>query len=76
MLSNDDFFLLYLFTHCFVRSLSPYFGSLIHRTGVLRSRADEDASPTTQRRPRQPEADMLWVEDQGTYQRDPDLYRG
>ena len=51
------------------------FGSLIHRTGVLRSRADEDASPTTQRRPRQPEADTLWVEDQGTYRRDPGLYR-
>jgi bacteriorhodopsin len=48
------------------------FGSLIHRTGVLRSRADEDASPTTVRRPRQPEADMLWVEDQGAYERDPE----
>jgi bacteriorhodopsin len=51
------------------------FGSLIHRAGVLRSRADEEASPTTERRPRQPEADMLWVEDQGAYQRDPDLFR-
>ena len=51
------------------------FGSLVHRTAVLRSRADEDASPTTARRPRQPEADMLWVEDQGSYQRDVDLHR-
>lgn len=51
------------------------FGSLIHRTGVLRSRADEEASPTTERRPRQPEADMLWVEDQGAYERDEGLYR-
>jgi bacteriorhodopsin len=51
------------------------FSSLVHRTGVLRSRADEEASPSIERRPRQPEADMLWVEDQGAYQRDPDLYR-
>jgi len=46
------------------------FGSLVHRTAVLRSRADEDASPTTERRPRQPQADMLWVGEQTRYERD------
>jgi bacteriorhodopsin len=51
------------------------FGSLVHRTAVLRSRADEDASPSTQRRPRQPEADTLWVGDHARYDRDPDLRR-
>ena len=51
------------------------FGSLVHRTAVLRSRADEEASPTTERRPRQPEADRLWVEDGSRYTEDRDLYR-
>lgn len=51
------------------------FGSLVHRTAVLRSRADEDASPVTTRRPRQPEPDSLWVGDHERYDRDPDLYR-
>jgi hypothetical protein len=37
------------------------FGSLIHRTAVLRSRADEEADPTT-RRPRQAQADSVWVD--------------
>ncbi len=48
------------------------FGSLIHRTAVFRSRADEDASPSTVRRPRQPEADSLWVEDRTRFDRDQD----
>jgi bacteriorhodopsin len=51
------------------------FGSLIHRTAVLRSRADEDASPTADRRPRSPEADSLYVEESTRYERDPDLRR-
>jgi bacteriorhodopsin len=51
------------------------FGSLVHRTAVLRSRADEEASPTTERRPRQPEADRLWVEDGSRYTDDRDLHR-
>ena len=51
------------------------FGSLIHRTAVLRSRADEDASPSADRRPRSPEADSLYVEESSRYERDPDLRR-
>jgi len=51
------------------------FGTLVHRTAVLRSRADEDASPTTVRRPRQPEADRLWVEDGSRYTEDADFSR-
>jgi bacteriorhodopsin len=51
------------------------FGSLIHRAAVLRSRADEDASPTADRRPRPPEADSLYVEESTRYERDPDLRR-
>ncbi|GAA2751717.1 bacteriorhodopsin [Amnibacterium kyonggiense] len=46
------------------------FGSLVHRAAVYQSRAEEDASPTTQRRPRTPEADSLWVGEQGRYDRD------
>lgn len=37
------------------------FGSLIHRTAVLRSRADEGNNPSTAR-PRLPEADAIWVD--------------
>jgi bacteriorhodopsin len=48
------------------------FSSLIHRTAVFQSRAEEDASPTTERRPRLPEADSLWVEHQSRYERDLD----
>ena len=51
------------------------FSSLIHRTAVFQSRADEEASPTTQRRPRQPEADSLWVRDQARYEGDEDRPR-
>lgn len=49
------------------------FGSLVHRTAVLRSRADEDAHPTSERRPRQPEADSLWVEQQTRLDPDPEF---
>jgi bacteriorhodopsin len=51
------------------------FGSLLHRAAVLRSRADEDASPAADRRPRLPEADSLWVTDHTRLDRDPDLTR-
>ena len=39
------------------------FGTLVHRTAVLRSRAAEDADPSPTRRPRQPRADPVWVTD-------------
>lgn len=52
------------------------FSSLVHRTAVLQSRAEEDASPATSRRPRQPEADSLWVEDHHRYERDADSSAG
>jgi len=46
------------------------FSSQIHRTAVFQSRAEEDASPSTQRRPRQPEADTLWVAGSTRFERD------
>ena len=36
------------------------FGTMIHRTAVVRSRADEAADPRLTR-PRPPEADAVWV---------------
>lgn len=39
------------------------FGTLVHRTAVLRSRAAEDADPSTTRRPRQAGAETVWVAD-------------
>ncbi len=41
------------------------FGSLIHRTAVLRSRAEEDTNPTSAR-PRLPQADAIWVDQDDT----------
>ncbi|WP_375389555.1 bacteriorhodopsin [uncultured Amnibacterium sp.] len=46
------------------------FGSLLHRTAVLRSRADDEAEPA-QPRPRRPQADAVWVE--AEQQIDPDF---
>ena len=41
------------------------FGTLIHRTAVLRSRAEEDSNPSLAR-PRLPEADAIWVDQDDT----------
>lgn len=39
------------------------FGTLVHRTAVLRSRSDEDLDPSQIRRPRQPTNDSMYVTD-------------
>lgn len=47
------------------------FGGLVHRTAVLRSRADEEVDPSAAR-PRSPQAEAVWVDEDRTLEFDRD----